>query len=396
MGPNDRASKLAHKICIESYENCQAAIVFPHDKENFRGPVGFTWKNHILNQMKYSIDKRGIVSPGAMLQAIENDGAGGKTQFSTFLGGHEAFQNLGWEIITMTADDFARSKRFPAVMVNEINVKDITESNFHMFKALMEGYGKALKASNLVNLTGETAIMKNSITAFCDINSPCDLVLTWGGTCIGLSHRNLLTDNSKIKPGMIIVGLNENGYRCNGGTFLTRIIENEFGETARHNSKARNFVKKLIVPSVSYAKTITRIAGWNADGSIGEPLAEIIAAAHITGGGMKKLREILPAGVHAYLDSMPKPPTVLLEAQEMSFNDSGLDLSDSQAYTTFHGGCGMYLIVPSEEDAEIVIQEAWKDGIEAQVVGKTLSFREQRTPLIIESQFTEKNTVYMH
>ncbi len=388
IDPNDRASRFAHEVCVKSYNNNRAVIVVPHNSESFRGPVGFVWKNHILEGMRYTANAKGDMISWSMLEEIESDGAGGKPQFFAAIGTPEVFYRLGWEIITMTADDFARSKRFPAVIVNEMNVKNITDENFLLFEATMRGYEQALKESNLVNITGEIAIMKNSITAFCDMGSPEQLILTWGATCIGLAHRNLLADNSKIKPGMLIVGFGESGYRCNGGTFLTKVVLNEFGPQVK-DRKAIDFIKKLTVPSRSYARTMTRISGWNSDGSIGEPLANIVAAAHITGGGMGKFVEILPPGVSAYLDSMPKPPKVLLEAQEMSWN-TDFQLTDDKAYTTFHGGCGMHVVVPTIEDALTVISEAKKDGIKAQVVGETVESKLQAHRVIIESQFKEE------
>jgi len=399
VDPNDRASRLAHEICVSSYKNCPAVEIVPHDPGNFRGPVGFTWKNHVLEQMRYSADCRGkMLSPPAMLQEIQNDGAGGKPQFFTLIGTPEVFYDLGWEIITMNADDLGRSLMFQGIIANDMNVKNITSENFPLFEATMEGYGNALKKSNLVNITGETAIMKNSITAFCDTNDPRQLILTWGATCIGLSHRKLLADNSKIKSGMYVVGLKEKGYRCNGGTFLTKVTQNTWGSCPQEimeNKEALSFVRKLTIPSISYAKTLTRIAGWNPDASIGEPLADIVAAAHITGGGMGKFAEIIPKGVCAYLSDMPKPPEVLLKAQELSW-DTDFRLNDTKAHTTFHGGFGMVLVARTEDDARIIIREVKKDGIEAQIAGRTLAATKNDPKLTIESKFKEEETVELN
>lgn len=396
VNPNDQASKLAHEICIESYKNCPAVIIVPHDQGNFRGPVGFAWKKHIIEQMKYSVDLQGnMILPPAMTQEVQNDGAGGKPQFFTLIGTPEVFYDLGWEIITMNADDLARWLMFPAITANDINVKNITKENFPLFAATMKGLGDALKKSNLVNITGETAIMKNSITAFCDTNDPKQFVLTWGATCIGLSHRKLRADVSRIKPGMIVIGLNEYGYRCNGGTFFTRIIQHTWGSNPNdilENKEAMDFVKCLTVPSKSYARTITRIAGWNADASIGEPFIKIVAAAHITGGGMGKFAEILPKGTCGYLYDMPKPPAVLLKAQELSW-DTDFRLDDHKAYTTFHGAFGMVLVAKTEEDARIIIDEAKKDGIDARIAGEILAGAKDGHKLTIESKFKESETV---
>jgi phosphoribosylformylglycinamidine cyclo-ligase len=380
IDPGDRASQLAKDICFQSHHNCPAVEIIPHQPDSFRGPVGFIWQKHILKQMAQS----------NMFQEVENDGAGGKTQFPAFIGTPEVFQGLGWEIIAMTADDFARTGRFPAVIDNEINIKKITEENFPLFESVMQGYGAALKESGLVNITGETAVIKHSITAFCDTNSDGQLILTWGASCIGLAHRDLLINGSKIKPDMPIIGFWEPGYRCNGGTFFTNLIIEKFGpdiEKIMENSEAVRFVKKLCVPSKSYAKTICRLIGWNPDTSIDKPLAEIAGIAHITGGGIwNKFGEILPKSVGANLYSMPNPAEVLLEAQELSW-DTNLKLTDYQAYSTLHGGCGMLIVAEEQNDAEIIIEQAEKDGIQAQIVGETTKSADSE--IVIQSRFRE-------
>lgn len=390
INPGDRASALAKEFCFLSHGNCPAVTVVPHQPNNFRGPVGFLWQRHILDQMMdYVQDMRGNIVSWNMLEEVENDGAGGKPQFFTLVGTPEVFQNLGWEIITMTADDFARSGRLPCIIANEMNVKRVTDKNFHLFHAIMSGYGEALDEAGLVNITGETAIMKHSITAFSDIDLDEQLVLTWGATCIGLASRKLFIDGSGIEPDMPIIGFWEPGYRCNGGTFFANLILQKWGPDPfdiMQNPKAMEFVKKLTVPSKSYARAITRLVGWSPDGSTSEPLAQIKGIAHITGGGLwGKFGEILPEGVGAHLSSMPKPAEVLLQAQELSW-DTKYRLTDYQAHGTLHGGCGM-LLVCRWGDENKIIREAEKHGISAHVVGKTFASGDRE--IIIQSRFKE-------
>jgi phosphoribosylaminoimidazole (AIR) synthetase len=105
------------------------------------------------------------------MESVEDDGAGGKIQFDTLCGTEEAFEGAGAEIIAMTADDFARSGRYPVIIDNEADIKSINGENFHLLEAAMTGYGKRLKAARLINITGEIAVMKHSITAFCDMGA---------------------------------------------------------------------------------------------------------------------------------------------------------------------------------------------------------------------------------
>lgn len=324
------------------------------------------------------------------MQQVENDGAGGKPQFFTLVGTCEAMLGLGWEIITMTADDLARSGRFPAIMVNDLNVKSVTDDSFPQVVALFDGYRQALEHSRLVNITGELAIMKHSITAFCDMNLSQQLVMTWGGTCIGLAHHELLLDSSTIKPGMPIVGFGEQGYRCNGGTFFTNLLLHKFGPEVVKvwtNDAAMQMARDLALPSLSYSNTVTRLCGWLPDGRTRNPLAGIAGIAHITGGGVwGKFGELLPEGVGANLDNMPKPPSVLLQAQEWSVGTPH-QLPDLNAYGTLHGGCGMLLVCKTDADAQRVIAEAISDTIQAQVVGHTTE--SDKGEITIWSRFKE-------
>ena len=385
IDPGDRASQLAKEICFKSHHNCPAVWIVPHQPGNFRGPVGFLWEDHILREMRKA----------RICTEVENDGAGGKPQFFTLVNTPEAFSGLGWEIIAMTADDFARTGRLPAIIDNEINVKKITEKNYPLFAAMIEGYGKALKEANLVNITGEVAIMKHSITAFCDQEDDSQLILTWGASCIGLAHGDLLLDGSKIKPNMPIVGFWEPGYRCNGGTFFTNLLKAIYGDPVNKlimmDAEAKKFVEALTIPSQSYAKTICRILGWLPDGRTSEPIAAVAGIAHITGGGVwGKFKEILPAGVGAVLDKMPRPAEVLLKAQQMSW-DTKLRLTDYQAYGTLHGGCGMLIVAESNVAADNIIKEAKKDGIKACYVGQTT--KSDKNEVIIHSQFMEEKVL---
>ncbi|HEX3095855.1 MAG TPA: AIR synthase-related protein [Patescibacteria group bacterium] len=399
IDPGNRASKLAKEIGFQSHGNNKAIHVIPHQPGNFRGGVGFIPRRHILEQMlQHQTDSNDKITDWNFAFEVENDGAGGKPQFFTMLNSKKAFRNLGWEIITMTADDFARSGRFPVVIDNEVNAKIINNANFPMFRAMMEGYGVALQKARLVNITGETAIMKNSITAFCDDGHSAEftnqLTLTWGASCIGLAHRESLIDGSKIKPGQAIVGFWEPGYRCNGGTFLTTLFYNrwtpyiDLKKDGAKNIEAREFLKGLTIPSKSYARLVTSLLGWQSDGTKLSAKYNIYGIAHITGGGLwEKFGEILPAGVGAYLATMPKPADVLLKAYAYS-QGTAQELTPHEAYRTFHGGCGMLLVCDSS-DVNGIITMAKGFGIKASRVGDTIE--SIRREVIINSRFGSKD-----
>lgn len=387
--PGDLASKLAKQVNRDSYRNCDAIRVIDEvDPSGFRNPVGFVWREHILREM---LEQRADEGEWQIAETPEGDGNGQKPNFATLVGTPEAFYGQARDLIAMNDDDLARSGRFGVMMAsNEVNVKRATKDNFHLIKALFDGLADGLRQTHLASITGEFAVMKWSITAFCDANSDEQLLLTWGGTCLGLMRRDRLINNANIRPGMVIVGFWEAGQRCNGNGRLIQIVREVFGPDPGgllKNERAREFVRKLTIPSRTYAKALNRVQGWLPDGSVTEPIVPIVGSAHITGGGLwGKFGEALPEGVGAKLDRMPQPPRVLVEAQGLS-RLTASPMSDWECYDTFHGACGMMVVVPDEYSAERLITEVAKDGIAAHIVGTTVESAERL--LTVHSRFLD-------
>lgn len=379
VAPGDRFSALAREICVASFNNSTALTVM-RGGEGMRAMDGFVWNRPVLEAMLRD----------ELYEVAQSDGAGGKPQFFTLANTSVAFRGIGWEVITMNADDLACRGGLPVLMLSSnIDVKGITDENWNLCEALLKGFGNALHISNLVLMTGETAVMKHSITAFCDTGDPSQLVLTWGATCLGLASKGKKPNGATITPGMVIVGFRDKGYRCNGGTKFTNIILDTWGtdvDAIMSNHDARAFIEKLVVPSQSYAATIARLNGWQQDGTLGTPLAQLHGVAHITGGGIwSKLVEILPEGVGANLDLMPKPTSLLLEAQQLA-NKTDSPMTDYQCHGTFHGGCGL-MIICEEGDVEIVLEEARTDGHDPYVIGRATESAD--TEVTIQSRFQE-------
>jgi len=214
VAPGDRFSELARKVCVASFNN-SPAVTIQRGGAGMRAMDGFAWNEATLRAMLKQ----------EVYEVAQSDGAGGKPQFFTLCNTPEAFRGLGWEVITMNADDAAcRGGLATMILSSNIDVKQITNGNWHLCEALLEGFGEALKEANLVLMTGETAVMPHCITTFCDIGNDDQLIMTWNATCLGLASASKQPNGATIKPGMTIVGFKDRGYRCNGGTKFTNII----------------------------------------------------------------------------------------------------------------------------------------------------------------------------
>ena len=385
--PGNEISKHAKDVSWASFNNCPAVKVITGGK-HFRAPVRFNYQAHILRAM---ID-------GKVSNFPQNDGDGRKPQFFTLIGTEEAFHGLGWEVIVMCAEDIDRVGGYPTVMMNQVDFQGVNKENIHLAKAMFDGYGDALKQAGLINITGETAIMGKTITAFCDTGDAGQLILTWNGSCLGLAPEDgRLLDGSGIKSVMPIVGLWEPAQRCNGNGFFIRLFLDLVGgdvKKLRQSQEVLNIARKLCVPSQSYSRTVTRLLGWTPDGRLGEPLAKIHGIAHITGGGLwEKLGDLLPPNVGAKLDKMPRPAEVLLECQKLSLEGRGGErLTDWKAHSILHGGCGKVMVCETEEDANTAVLEARKDGVDAYIIGETVS--DPNKIITVNSRFLQGRTIY--
>ncbi|MEY2640735.1 MAG: hypothetical protein RL150_128 [Candidatus Parcubacteria bacterium] len=384
VDPGDRASKLAHSVCVNSFGNNSIIEVAPIDRSgSFRGPVDYVYRSDISR----------AIGDGRVLFIDQNDGAGSKPHFAGILGTEEAFGNLGYEVLAMCVDDIARFGGMPVAVANQVDARAITSKNIHLFQALMRGFTCALRDSRCICTTGETAIMTRNITGFGDDGGPDSLWMTHSASAHGIIRPNMkLFPQRDIVPGMPIIGLGERGYRCNGGTQFTRIIEKLWGGVRSlllRNAGARSFIEALTAPSVIYSPYVTVACGWDQHGTERASSSGVLGIAHITGGGVwKKFSEMLPDGVGADLDRMPAPPQVLLQAQQLAA-EAGIPMTDHECYGTFHGGCGMLVVCKSDHTALAFMHRlkslGLSDRVSVQQVGVTTASPEKE--IRIQSRF---------
>ncbi|MEI6587573.1 MAG: AIR synthase-related protein [Candidatus Moraniibacteriota bacterium] len=384
--PGNMASALAFRTNGESFGNCQAIEIVLDDRPEWQSEVGFVFKPHINALMNERVETPGGMRP-VMWQLPTTDGGGHKSEIIAALGTPEAFLGLGRDLVVMMDHDVLRRGAMPCVTTNFYDTKAITKDNIHLLRAYLQGLGNANKEAGVANLTGESAVVRYAVTAFCDRNLESQLFMNVAGTCIGLAHVEKYLDGSGVRPGMPIVGCSEHGGRCNGFTLAIDLILAHYGQKFYKYPEAMELLRQLAFSSQSYSKTIQRVHGWNPNGTIREALAKIVAMFHITGGGIwDKLR--LPKGIGAVIDNMTEPAKALRMLQELSWHIPRLKLSDYWAHGALNGGIGYAVILEAREDARIFVEESKKDGNHAQIIGETVA-SETGEIIITKSRFKE-------
>jgi len=377
VDPGDEISKHAHQANVESYGNCSAVEVVPVQPGNFRGPVLFGWKRPVLE----------LMLDGKVKMMVQTDGAGHKPQIIATLNTAEHFRTLATTIGAMTLDDFG--KGFPVVLANQLDTGAVTPENLPLALALFEGYGDMLARTGVVGLGGETAVERFAITTFWDHVPANRLALSWCGNCIGLVCPELMSpERTEVTPGMAIVGFVDSGFGCNGATLLIKVIMRQFGNDPDKIMAAGGhivgFLEGLARPCPIYAPTMAKLNGWQSDGTLVNPLADVRQVIHVTGGGIwKRVKEALPPGVGATLSDLPQPAPALLRAQDWAVGTPEA-FSDLDAYGTFHGGCRMLVICPPNQ-VETIVRVAQRNDITAMKVGETVVSPESE--ILITSRF---------
>jgi phosphoribosylaminoimidazole (AIR) synthetase len=382
--PGDQMSELAHRVNEQSYGNSKAIEMIPGLSDWTREP-GYVPVPHICRLMAERTDTPQGCHP-VMWETQSTDGGGHKPNVIAAVGSVEAFWGLGAEPIIMNDHDILRRGGLPAVMTNFMDIKTVTPENVHLMKAFWGGYAEAAKEAGVVNVTGETAVVRYSVTAFCDHGRKDQLLMNLAGNCMGFHHIDKYISGQDVKPGMPIVGFWEPSSRCNGYTLGIEVGMAVFGCYPQRSTEAMEYFTKLAMRSKSYSKTILRVHGWKNDGTISPALAKMLGIYHITGGGVwNKLK--LPKGVGALIDRMIAPAEILLYIQELSKRFPHLYRSDWKCHSTFHGGCGIMTVCATEEDADILVMESGKDGVVAQIIGETTE--SPQNEIIIHSKFME-------
>jgi phosphoribosylaminoimidazole (AIR) synthetase len=286
----------------------------------------------------------------------------------------------------MNDHDILRRGGLPVIMTNFMDVKAITRENMPLLEAFWDGYAEVLREGRLINVTGETAVVRYSVTAVCDDGRPDQLLMNLAGNCTGFHHIEKYISGQNVQPDMPIVGFWEPSPRCNGYTLAIEVGVETFGRNFQGSEEAKEYFRELARRSQSYSRTLLRAHGWELDGKVYPAPVKMAGIYHITGGGIwNKLK--LPKGVGALLDKMMKPAEILLRVQEMSARFSNLYRNDWKCHSTFHGGCGMIVICATDKDARSLVKEAADDNIVAQIIGRTTASLENE--IIIYSRFQE-------
>lgn len=287
------------------------------------------------------------------------DGVGTKPELARVA---NRYDTIATDLVAMVADDAAILGAEPAHLITVLKVNTLgkDKSRLSYIEDLARGYIPACADAGVAVINGEIAQHNNVMGDMDDFRFEWDATLTW------YAHKTRLLDGSRIKNGDYLIGLQEDGLRCNGISLVRKILSTKLGSSwgeTKHNSE--RLADLAIRPSKIYTKAIVDMTGGY--DLARSPKAKLSGAVHITGGGIpEKLvyRLLNRLRLGAIIDDPFEPGELLQYCQKLG------QVSDEEAYRTWNMGQGMVLISPSPKE---VLRVCEVHGIPAKIIGHITS-----------------------
>lgn len=343
---------------------------------------------------------------------VTADGVGTKPQLAEGLyagnGDPGVFETLAFDTLAMIDGDEARFGRF---MVGAVEILDLNSAkNVDAVRSLARALKNACDSGHFALLNGETAELGYRTSGYGETR------LNWNAVGISLVVPRKLILGEKLAPGQPVVALREQSIRSNGITKAREILETAYllsrgfqskeellgawfrdhgfkgnssellGELTRlsgHDFPEQvllpwpqaypEIAKQILMPSRLYGPVI-----YEAQGGVDGPrVVDMVAAAHITGGGIpeKAKRMIEASGFGIHIDPVfPDPESVqsllsLADTFPPEIREK-LEIDDASACRQWNRGIGFLVVAKDMSEARKLVDVADRSGYEAAVAGE--------------------------
>ena len=261
------------------------------------------------------------------------DGVGSKILLA---GESGKYHTIGIDLVAMSVNDMITVGAEPLIFLDYLAVNKLQPE---LAARVVQGIANGCREAGCALIGGETAELP-------DIYRPGDFDLA--GFAVGIVDRSRITDGSQIEPGDLLIGLPSSGLHSNGYSLARRLVFKEAG------LKYESFVPQidgpvgdeLLKPTRIYVRPVLSVLQRYRVKRI------IRGMAHITGGGLTdNIARVLPKGCLADID--PKAwevPAIFNMIRERGH------IENHEMMRTFNNGIGMVLIVPHQDEEEIMFR----------------------------------------
>jgi len=263
------------------------------------------------------------------------DGVGTKIKLALKLGRHES---IGIDLVAMCVNDVVVQGAEPLFFLDYFACGRL---DVDIAANVIAGIAEGCEQAGAALIGGETAEMPDMYA-----EGEYDLA----GFCVGAVERRDLIDGSSIAENDVVIGIASSGPHSNGYSLIRRILD----VAGASEIDGRPAADCLLTPTRIYVKPILALMQRIA----------IRGLAHITGGGItENLPRILPAGLHAEVDTGSWQQGAVFDW----IAEAGR-VTVEEMRRTFNCGIGMVVVV-APDDAETALaaladsgENAWRLG----------------------------------
>ena len=264
------------------------------------------------------------------------DGVGTKLKLAQMLNRHDT---IGIDLVAMCVNDVLVQGAEPLFFLDYFASGRL---DVDVASAVVSGIAEGCVQAGAALIGGETAEMP-------DMYADGDYDLA--GFCVGAVERSEMIDGSEISEGDVLIGIAASGPHSNGYSLIRRVIDIAGDEAVGGIPVSQ----KLLAPTRIYVKPILELA----------QTLRIKGLSHITGGGItENLPRVLPAGVHAVVDTQSWSQGDVFDWLAERGN---IELAEMRR--TFNCGVGMVTVVEAK-DADEAIRTLNNAGESAWLLGR--------------------------
>ncbi len=268
------------------------------------------------------------------------DGVGTKLKIAFLMDKHDT---IGIDAVAMCVNDVVCSGAEPLFFLDYIACG---KNEPEKIAQIVKGVAQGCKESGCSLIGGETAEMPG----FYPVDE-YDLA----GFTVGIADKAKSIDNSKIKPGDVLIGIASSGIHSNGYSLVRKIFEpTKENLNVYYDELSQTLGQALLTPTKLYVKPVLELMKQ----------VEVKGLSHITGGGfIENIPRMMPEGTKVNINEGTWPILPIFDLLEKKGNVARMSM-----YNTFNMGIGMVAAV-SESDADKAVEVLEALGEKAYKIG---------------------------
>lgn len=251
------------------------------------------------------------------------DGVGTKLKLAIDSGIHNT---VGIDLVAMCVNDLICNFGTPSFFLDYYATGKL---DVNIATNVVAGIAEGCKRSECALIGGETAEMPGMYS-----EDDYDLA----GFAVGVAEKSQMDRVSLVKAGHKLIALPSSGLHSNGFSLARKVLFEKMNLDFNEDFNGKPLIETLLEPTNIYVKTFKELKN------------EIVAMAHITGGGIvENLPRVLPENLRA---EVKKDAIKVLPIFELI----GQHVDPDEMFRAFNMGVGMILVV-DEADVDTVLSK---------------------------------------